>query len=142
MTRKAPDFALRDLTGNLHLLSDYHGKVVWLEFWVTWCAACQETLPKKDVLYHSLKNPELVFLTIHVSEREADPDRVISYMEQTGFRFPVLRDDGRKTYDAYGIPSVPASVLIDKQGRIHGIYDETIPLTEVIKEIGTLLAAQ
>jgi thiol-disulfide isomerase/thioredoxin len=139
--RKAPNFHLTDLEGRLHSLNDYRGKVVWLEFWVTWCPACRETLPKKDLLYRSLKNPGFVFLTVNVTGREAEPEKVWEVMKQTGYRFPVLRDKGRQTYDAFGLKSVPASVLINAKGEIHGIYDETVPLTHVIGEIGKLLSS-
>ncbi|MBA4544468.1 MULTISPECIES: TlpA disulfide reductase family protein [Thermoactinomyces] len=141
MGKLAPAFALPDLTGRIHRLSDYAGKAIWLEFWVTWCASCQETLPQKDILYRTMNHPGLVFLTIHVSGRESNPDRVFSFMEQNGFQFPVLRDNGRETYDAYGLQSVPSSVLINNKGEIHGIFDETVPFTSVIKEIGNILPA-
>jgi len=53
-----------------------------------------------------------------------------------------LKDDGRKTYDAYGITSVPASVLIDREGNLAGIYDETVPLVTILQEIDRLLHQQ
>ncbi|MFC7442955.1 TlpA family protein disulfide reductase [Laceyella putida] len=137
----APSFFLTDLQGRTHRLKQYAGKVIWLEFWVTWCAACQDTLPKKEVLFRAIQHPDLVFLTIDVTGREASPDRVTAFMEQFPFTFPVLRDEGTKIYDAYGITSVPTTVLINKQGEIHGMYDETVPLPEVIGEIGTLLSS-
>lgn len=139
---KAHDFSLPDLNGNIHQLSDYRGRIVWLEFWTTWCAACQEALAKKEVFYQSLKTQKVAFLTIHVSGREADPDRVFNFVKQADFHFPVLRDDGTKTYDAYQISSVPTDVLITPGGEIHGIYDETVPLTTIIKELGTLLSLE
>jgi peroxiredoxin len=139
---KAPSFRLTDLEGNVHTLEAYRGKIVWLEFWVTWCSACLETLAKKDVLYRSLRHPDLVFLTIHVTGREADPFRIFRFMEESGFKFPVLRDEGRRTYDAFGLSSVPASVIIGRDGTIHGIYDETVTLTAVIAEVGKLLSAR
>lgn len=139
--RKAPNFQLTDLQGFNHSLQDYRGKIVWLEFWVTWCPTCKESLPKKDLLYRSMNHPELVFLTIHVTGREAEPDKVFEVIEQAGYQFPVLRDHGRETYDAFGVESVPTSVLLNKQGEIHGIYDETVPLTHIIREVGKLLSS-
>lgn len=137
----APIFALTDLNGKTHRLQEYRGKTIWLEFWVTWCAACQATLSKKEVLFRSMHHPDLVFLTINVTGREASPDRIISFMKQYPFTFPVLRDEGTKVYDAYGITSVPATVLIDKQGHIHQQYDETVPLPTIIGEVGSLLSS-
>ena len=139
---KAPDFSLPDLNGNIHQLSDYQGRIVWLEFWTTWCAACQESLAKKEIFYRSLKTNQVAFLTIHVSGREPDPDRVYQFVQEAGFHFPVLRDHGTRTYDAYRLSSVPTDVLITPNGETHGIYDETAPFTTVIQELGALLSRE
>ncbi|MGA8942411.1 MAG: TlpA disulfide reductase family protein [Thermoactinomyces sp.] len=136
---KAIEFSLPDLAGNIHRLSDYRGQIVWLEFWVSWCAACQVSLSDRNILYRSLNSKEIAFLAINVTGREADPDRVELFVKQAGFQFPVLRDQGTNTYDAYDILSVPADILITPQGEIHGIYDETVPLTAIIQEVGSLL---
>lgn len=137
---KAREFSLPDLSGNIHRLSDYRGQIVWLEFWVSWCGACQASLSNRNIIYRSLNSKEIVFLTINVTGREADPNRVKSFIKQAGFHFPVLRDHDTRTYDAYEILSVPADVLITPQGEIHGIYDETVPLTSIIHEVGLLLS--
>jgi len=139
--KPAPLFTLVDLNGKTHSLQDYIGKIIWLEFWVTWCAACQDTLPKKDVFYRSLKHPGLAFLTIHVTDRDPDEERLASFAKEAGYQFPILRDKGRKTYDSYGLDSVPSTVIINSNGIIHAIYNETVPFTHVIKEIGYLLSS-
>ena len=99
-------------------------------------------LPHKEVLYRSVRHPDFAFLTINVTGREPDPARVSTFLEKAGYTFPVLKDDGRKTYDAYGITSVPASVLIDREGNLAGIYDETVPLVTILQEIDRLLHQQ
>lgn len=139
---KAREFSLPDLSGNIYRLNDYRGQIIWLQFWVSWCGACQASLSNRNIIYRSLKSRarEIAFLTINVTGREADPDRVKSFIKQAGFYFPVLRDHGTRTYDAYEILSVPADVLITPQGEIHGIYDETVPLTSIIHEVGSLLS--
>ncbi len=137
---KAKDFTLPDLSGNIHRLSDYHGQIVWLEFWISWCGACQASLLNRNILYRSLNTREVAFLTINVTGREAAPERVKSFIRQAGFHFPVLCDHGTKTYDAYEILSVPTDVLITQQGEIHGVYNETIPQITIIREVGSLLS--
>jgi len=94
------------------------------------------------VLYRSVRHPDFAFLTINVTGREPDPARVSTFLKKAGYTFPVLKDDGRKTYDAYGITSVPASVLIDREGNLAGIYDETVPLVTILQEIDRLLHQQ
>lgn len=140
MTRPAPAFCLPTCDDRKKVrLSDCLGKVVLLYFWVTWCPACQADLPNKERLHRSINHPDFVFLSINVTGREANPAAVPAFLERAGFTFLVLKDDGRKTYDAYGITSVPASVLIDRKGNLAGIYDETAPLLAIIREIDRLL---
>ena len=143
MARQAPEFCLPTWDDRKKVcLRDYQGKVVLLSFWVTWCAACQADLPHKEVLYRSVRHPDFAFLTINVTGREPDPARVSTFLEKAGYTFPVLKDDGRKTYDAYGITSVPATVLIDREGNLAGTFDETVPLVTILQEIDRLLNAQ
>ncbi|TCS97040.1 TlpA disulfide reductase family protein [Hazenella coriacea] len=141
MLPTAPRFELQDLHGKNYSLKSMLGKIIWLEFWVTWCPACQQTLPRKNLLYRSYNHPSLCFLTINVTGREAEPERVQTFAQQMGYQFPILKDQGCETYDAYGITSVPASVLINQQGEIHGIYDETTPITDIIQQVGKLLSS-
>lgn len=139
--KKAPAFTLMDLNGKKHSLKDYKDQIIWLEFWVTWCGACQETLPKKDVFFRSLRHPRLTFLTIHVTGRDPYSKQLKEFVEQAGYQFPILCDHERQTYDAYGITSVPTTVLIDSNGLIYGMYDETVPFTHIIQEVGTLITS-
>ena len=65
---RAPEFRLPVLHGEPQeiALSDYCGKVLLVNFWVTWCPACQQELPQKEVFYRSLDNEQLAFITINV----------------------------------------------------------------------------
>ncbi|WP_169713696.1 TlpA disulfide reductase family protein [Paludifilum halophilum] len=139
-SEQAPDFCLTSLNDASKVcLSDYRGKVVLLSFWVTWCPSCQQDLPQKEIFARSLDADAFAFFTINVTGREADPSEVPAFIRKNGYRFPVLKDEGRRTYDAYGITSVPTSVLIDREGRIAGRYDEHTPFVRVIEAIGRLL---
>ncbi|SMO70575.1 TlpA disulfide reductase family protein [Melghirimyces algeriensis] len=138
---KAPDFCLPTLDSEETIcLKDLYGKAILLTFWVTWCPACQSELPKKDIFSRSLDIHHFAFYSINVTGREMDPKQVKPYMEQHGYQFPVLLDQGRATYDAYQITSVPTSVLIDPKGTIVNRYPETTPFAEVIKDIGRVLS--
>ncbi|WP_241154412.1 TlpA family protein disulfide reductase [Staphylospora marina] len=136
---KAPPFRLKDLNGTTHSLDMYRGKVIWLDFWVSWCAACLADLPRKQVLHRGMRRPDLVYLTIHVTGRDPDPAKAARLVEESGFTFPVLRDEGRNTYDAFGLSSVPSTVLIRRDGTVHDIYNETIPLPAIMAEAARLL---
>src|SRR3989442_11233541 len=60
----APDFRLPDLQGKTQRLSDYRGKVVFLNFWATWCKPCKEEMPSMQVLWENLKNQDFMMLAV------------------------------------------------------------------------------
>ncbi|PTM59816.1 TlpA family protein disulfide reductase [Desmospora activa] len=140
MSRPIPDLCLESLTGETVCLRELRGRPVILSFWVTWCPACQQDLPTKDRFYRSLPtDAPLVMYSINVTGREVEPERVAPFVHQLGLALPVLTDKGRTAYDAFGLTSVPATVLIDAQGNIRGIFDETVPFVNVVAEAGKLL---
>lgn len=134
----APDFCL-PLVGDGEqqlALSDFRGKAVLITFWVTWCPACQQDLPQKEVFYRSLDSERVDFITVNVTGRETYPEAVTEFLEKHRLTFPVLRDNGTKMYDAYGITSVPTSVLIGPDGRIDHRYGENVPFVHVVTGLG------
>src|SRR3970040_1810856 len=66
--KRAPDFVLPDLSGKMVKLSDYKGKVVFVNFWATWCKPCEEEMPSMSVMYEAVKknfqNFELLAVSI------------------------------------------------------------------------------
>src|SRR5712692_11753495 len=60
----APDFSLPDLQGKKQQLSDYRGKVVFLNFWATWCKPCKEEMPSMQVLWENLKKEDFMMLAV------------------------------------------------------------------------------
>ena len=65
--KAAPDFSLTDLNDKPHRLSDFRGKVVFLNFWATWCAPCREEMPSMEVLNKSFEKDGLVILAVSLS---------------------------------------------------------------------------
>ncbi|MDR6226046.1 TlpA family protein disulfide reductase [Desmospora profundinema] len=140
MNQPAPDLCLKTLTGETVCLRHLHGCTVILSFWVTWCPSCQEDLPAKDRFYRALppESPLRVY-SVNVTGREAEPGKVEPFVRQYGLALPVLVDKGRSAYDAFGLTSVPSTVLIDPRGNVRGIYDETVPFMDVVAKVGKWL---
>lgn len=139
--KKAPDFCLPALNNPSPTVcsSEFREKVVLLSFWVTWCPACIADLPQKEIFYQSFRRNDLLFYTINVTGREADPSRVPLFLQEHGYTFPVLIDQGTSTYDAYGLKAVPTTIIIDQEGTIAGQYNETTPFMLVLEKAGQLL---
>lgn len=128
-TVPAYDFTLTDQYSNVHTLSDYKGKVVFLNFWATWCPPCRKEMPDIEELYHEYgeNQDDVIFLGVsnpYSSEypytKETDKDGVIEFLDENGFTFPTVFDETGEIYGKYGISSLPTTFLIDKAGNFYG----------------------
>lgn len=99
--------------GNLSL-KELKGKVVFLNFWATWCGPCRMEMPSMEALYRRLKDRGFEVLAVNNREREKD---VSAFMDQYGLSFPALLDSGRAAR-IYGITAFPTTYVIDREGMI------------------------
>lgn len=111
----APDFRLKDLTGQTVQLNKYRGVPVLLVFSTTWCPNCRTDVPKVNEIYKNYRNKGLVVFTIDIMEPF---DRVLNFVRKRRVEVPVLLDGDGKVADAYGVVGVPTKVLIDAKGKI------------------------
>lgn len=113
----APDFTLTDMEGNAISLSDLKGKVVFLDFWATWCPPCRESLPHTQSLsqHEKARSGELVVLAINARE---EVDKVKQFMQEKGFSFRVLMDKDGAVLNKYKVQGIPTFVLIDREGKV------------------------
>lgn len=122
--RAAPDFELKDQYGNVHKLSDYKGKTVFLNFWATWCPPCRKEMPEINELYKELgenKN-DVVILGVAGPNlgREGDTEHIKSFLEDAGYEFPVVMDESGEQFTNYGIRAFPTTFMITSDGEIYG----------------------
>lgn len=119
---KSIDFTLTDQYGKTHKLSDYEGKVVFLNFWATWCPPCKEEMPYIEQLYkdYNKNNDDVVILGVASPNlgREGSREHVVNFLKDQGYTFPVVLDeDGALAYQ-YGINAFPTTFIIDKEGYV------------------------
>ena len=124
----APDFTLVDQNGVSHTLSEYQGKVVFLNFWATWCRYCVAEMPDIEVLYNEYNN-NVIFLS--VAENSGDPYSVAA---ENGISYPVLIDESGELFKAYGVSSLPTTYIIKADGSILG-YAKGQLTTEQMRNI-------
>lgn len=110
----APDFALRRSDGAVVKLSDLRGKVIWLNFWATWCVPCKQELPDIQKLYDEKRGDGLEVLEINYQEGRAD---ALAYMEARSLTMPLLLDGG-SVFDQYKLKGLPDSFFIDRDGKL------------------------
>ena len=115
--KAAKNFTLPDLDGKPHKLTDYRGKVVLVNFWATWCPPCRREMPSMERLSQRLKDQPFVILAINEQE---DPEQVFVFTGQLdpAPTFPILFDRDSKVANAWGVLGLPASFIVDQQGRV------------------------
>ena len=122
---EAPDFTLPDQYGQLHTLSDYRGKVVFLNLWTTWCTYCVQEMPDIEELYQETgKNEEDVIILglACPSQDTVDEAGIISFLEEKNLTYPVLIDSTEETFATYISSGFPTTWLIRADGTLMGYY--------------------
>ena len=116
----AYDFTLTDQYGQTHTLSDYKGKVVFLQFFATWCGYCKAELPYVQQIYEDLPEDVVILVVNQPGGRETSREGVIEFLEEQGYTFPVVFDEDGSVNAGYGITGLPTTYLINQQGNIYG----------------------
>src|SRR2546425_6085645 len=111
----APNFSVPDLQGKTQRLTDYRGKVVFLNFWATWCKPCKEEMPSMQVLWDNLKNQDFKMLAVSMDRVTTTKD-IPSFVENLKLAFPILTDSWGQTDKRYKLMGVPETYIIDQNG--------------------------
>ena len=120
----ALDFELTDQYGVTHTLEQYRGKVVFLNFWATWCPPCRAEMPDIQSLYEKYGpgHGEVAILAVATLgyNGEGSESEVTAFLNENGYTYPVLMDDTGELMRYYGISAIPTTFMIDADGNIYG----------------------
>jgi len=114
---EAEDFTLKTLKGGTVSLKDYRGRLIFLNFWATWCGPCRAEMPSMQRLWEEFKEEDFVILAINIQE---ESKLVSSFMNERGLSFPVLLDEKGKVARSYGIRGIPTTFFLNPEGEIIG----------------------
>lgn len=138
---QAPDFTL----ANIHqdqtelTLSSLRGKVVYIDFWASWCAPCLLSLPLYNDLYNRYRDQGLEIVGINIDNPIEDG---LDFLLDTPLDFIIPADPDGETPAMYDVYGMPTSYLLDREGKVRlvheGFRDGDIELIEA--EIKSLLA--
>ena len=117
-----PPLALEDLEGRKHDLADYRGKVVLVNFWATWCEPCRAEMPSMERLRAQLAGQPFAVLGVNMAEPLS---RIEKFTAMVPVGFTLLRDRDGATAKAWRARVLPASFLVDRDGRVrYYVYGE------------------
>jgi len=114
---EAEGFTLEDLRGSMVSLKDFRGKVIFLNFWASWCGPCRIEMPAMELLWQVFQDDDFVILAVDVKEER---DTVSSFIEKNDYTFPALLDSRGKVANMYDVRAYPTSFLIDREGKVVG----------------------
>jgi len=113
-----PEFALQDLDGRRHSVTEWDGKVLALNFWASWCLPCREEIPGFIMLQEKFADQGLQFIGIALERTET----ARSFVAEVGINYPVLIGEQEviRIAEQYGntIGALPYTVIIDRNGKI------------------------
>ena len=111
------EIRLKDLNGKPVSLSDFRGKIVFLNFWTTWCYACRIEMPDMEKLHQKFKNKNFVIVTINLQEPVS---QVKQFFEEFKLSFTALLDSDGEVGAHFMITAIPTTFILDKEGIIIG----------------------
>lgn len=118
--QEAPEVYLPELVGAEQVsLASLRGKVVYLDFWASWCGPCRVSFPILEKLRDELGPEGFEVLAINVDENESD---ALKFLSDMSVSYLVVRDDEAATPQTYGILGMPTGYLIDRQGVVREIH--------------------
>ena len=112
------EIQLKDITGNGVRLSDFRGKIVFLNFWATWCPTCVVEMPAMEKLHRRFKDQNFAMVAVNLQESEA---QVKSFFEKFKLSFTALLDSSGEVASGLAVSALPTTFVLDKEGRILGI---------------------
>jgi peroxiredoxin len=113
--KAAEAFTLPTLHGGSFRLADQRGKLVFVNFWATWCPPCREEMPAMERLWRRHQSDGLVIVAISL---DADAKVVPPFVKQHGFTFPIALDPKMEVAGAYGVRALPASFIVGRDGYL------------------------
>lgn len=113
--RPAPPFALQLVNGDKLDLASLRGKVVFVNFWASWCPPCRAEASDLEAAWQRLKETDVVFVGVNMQDTE---ENALAYLREFNVTYPNGRDPSGKIAIDYGVWGIPETFFIDPQGRI------------------------
>lgn len=111
-----PDFALPDLDGKIHHLSDYRGKWVILNYWATWCPPCLDEIPELEEFHSDHHNRDAI--VVGINYEDSDPAYLKSFVDENMISYPVLRANLTRPPVFGHLFGLPTTFIVSPEGKL------------------------
>ena len=115
----APQFTLSAHSGPNVSLAQYHGQVVMINFWASWCGPCRQEMPLLESIYKKYNKLGFTLLGVNV---EPDSKAADDWLQATPVTFPILYDKESKVSKLYEVAGMPSTVIIDRSGKLRVLH--------------------
>lgn len=117
---RAPDFSATALDGKSNVsLAQYRGKVVYLDFWASWCAPCLKAIPEIEAMRKELAGEDFQVVAINLDQQTK---KALRFLEKNPIGYPSASDPKGRLPEQYGVDTMPTSYLIDGEGVIRHVH--------------------
>lgn len=132
---RMPDFCIPGIQGKEICLKDYRGKYVLLDFWASWCGPCRREMPNVVNLYKSSKGMKFEIIGISLDSQEKPWKKAVEEMKMTWPQGCDLRGWNSEVARKCNIHAIPATVLLDPEGKVVALNLWGEALTAKVKEV-------
>ncbi len=117
----APDFAARSLDGDGHVsLARYRGKVIYLDFWASWCGPCTKAIPAIEKLRKELPASDFQVVAVNL---DREPERAREFLAAHGVGYPSASDPEGNVPAVFQLETMPTSYIIDRKGVVRHVHE-------------------
>jgi peroxiredoxin len=124
----APDFTLKSASGQNLRLRELRGEVVLINFWATWCGPCRQEMPLLNKIHEQYRKAGFTLLGVNIDD---DPAAARDMARKLGVSFPVLLDTDKRVSKLYDVDTMPATLLVDRNGKVRYVHRGYRPGLEV-----------
>jgi cytochrome c biogenesis protein CcmG/thiol:disulfide interchange protein DsbE len=96
-------------------VSSFAGKVVYLDFWASWCEPCRKSFPWMNAMFDRYSGDGLVILAVNV---DSDRERALAFLDDARPDFPIAWDEGKRVASAYDLEGMPSTFVFDREGTL------------------------
>lgn len=124
----APDFTLKSASGQNLRLRELRGEVVLINFWASWCGPCRQEMPLLNRIHEQYRKAGFTLLGVNIDD---DPAAARDMARKLGVSFPVLLDTDKRVSRLYDVDTMPATLLLDRNGKVRYVHRGYRPGLEV-----------